>query len=193
MTGLAAFVAPESSCSSNYRKELRISEAAGLRRKDVDLAAGTIRIENNAVQVLGRVIEGPPKTRAGRRSMTLPPSVMEDLRVHLERQPGSTYVFGPSGEHPLFADEWRSRPWRRAVPADELSPLRPHDLKHSGVALPSPVSIPPRSRDAPAAVPSGSPTLWAPLPRDRQAGGAEVGASATFKSRLSMTGASATL
>ncbi len=33
---------------------LRIGEASGLRRSDVSLDAGTIRIENNAVQVLGR-------------------------------------------------------------------------------------------------------------------------------------------
>jgi integrase len=84
---------------------LRIGEAIGLRRRDVDLNAGTIRIENNAVQVLGKPIEGPPKTRAGRRLMTLPPSVIDDLGAHLERQPGSKYVFSPSGERPLLADD----------------------------------------------------------------------------------------
>jgi len=114
---------------------LRIGEASGLRRSDVNLDAGTIRIENNAVQVLGRPIEGPPKTKAGRRSMTLPPSVIDDLGAHLDRQPGCKCVFGPSGERPLLADDWRTHPWRRAVLATELSPLRPHDLKHTGVAL----------------------------------------------------------
>ena len=114
---------------------LRIGEATGLRRSDINLDAGTIRIENNAVQVLGRPIEGPPKTKAGRRSMTLPSSVFDDLRDHLELQPGSKYVFGPSGERPLLADDWRTRPWRRAVLAAGLNPLRPHDLKHTGVAL----------------------------------------------------------
>jgi integrase len=46
-----------------------------------------------------------------------------------------TYVFGPSGDRPLLADDWRTRVWRRAVINAELSPLRPHDLKHTGVAL----------------------------------------------------------
>ena len=64
-----------------------IGEASGLRRSDVNLQAGTIRVENNAVKVLGRAIEGPPKTKAGRRSMTLPPSVVDDLRSHLEVNP----------------------------------------------------------------------------------------------------------
>jgi integrase len=67
--------------------------------------------------------------------MTLPSSVVDDLGAHLERQPGSKYVFGPSGQRPLLADDWRLRPWRRAVLATELGPLRPHDLKHTGVAL----------------------------------------------------------
>lgn len=114
---------------------LRIGEAAGLRRSDINLSAGTIRIENNAVQVLGRPIEGPPKTKAGRRTMTMPTSVLADLGAHLDCQPGSKYVFGPSGERPLPADDWRTRPWRRAVLAAGLNPLRPHDLKHTGVAL----------------------------------------------------------
>ena len=114
---------------------LRIGEASGLRRRDVDLDTGSIRIANSAVQVLGRPVEGPPKTRAGLRSMTLPPSVMKDLALHLDRQSGLTYVFGPSGDRPLLADDWRTRVWRRAVINAELSPLRPHDLKHTGVAL----------------------------------------------------------
>ena len=104
-----------------------VGEASGLRRTDVNLDAGTVRIENNAVQVLGRPIEGPPKTKAGRRSMTLPSSIIDDVGAHLERQPGTKFVFGPSGERPLLADDWRTHPWRRAVLAAELSPLRPHD------------------------------------------------------------------
>jgi len=114
---------------------LRIGEACGLRRRDVDLDAGTLRIENNAVQVLGRMVEGPPKTKAGRRTMTLPSSVLDELGHHLVRQPGTTYVFGPSGERPLLADDWRTRWWGRAVWAAGLHPLRPHDLKHTGVAF----------------------------------------------------------
>jgi integrase len=101
---------------------LRIGESCGLRRRDVNLGAGTLRIENNAVQVLGRMIEGPPKTRAGRRTMTLSSSVLDELGQHLDRQPGTTYVFGPSGECPFFADDWRARPWQRAVRAASVSP-----------------------------------------------------------------------
>ena len=67
--------------------------------------------------------------------MTLPPPIIDDFGVHLDRQPGCKYVFGPSGERPLLADDWRTHPGRRTVLATELSPLPPHDLKHPGVAL----------------------------------------------------------
>jgi integrase len=114
---------------------LRIGEAAGLRRVDVDIAAGSIRVANNVVQVRYRPVEGPPKTKAGRRSMTLPASVVAELAVHLDCQPGRNYVFGPNGDRPLLASEWRLHVWRKAVAAAGLKPLRPHDLKHTGVAL----------------------------------------------------------
>jgi integrase len=114
---------------------LRLGEVSGLRRGDVDLVAGTIRVENNAVQVRGRMIEGPPKTRAGRRTMALPPSVVSELAGHLDARAGTHYVFGASGERPIAADDWRRRYWRPAVAATNLTPLRPHDLKHTGVAL----------------------------------------------------------
>jgi integrase len=42
---------------------LRIGEASGLQRSDVNLDAGTIRIENNAVQVLGRPIRARPRPK----------------------------------------------------------------------------------------------------------------------------------
>lgn len=114
---------------------LRLGEVSGLRRSDVDLIEGTIRVQNNAVQVRGRMIEGPPKTRAGRRTMTLPASLVADLAAHLATQRGLRYVFGASGERPIAADDWRRRHWYPAVASAGLGPLRPHDLKHTGVAL----------------------------------------------------------
>jgi len=56
-------------------------------------------------------------------------------RRGLGTQPGSRYVFGASGERPIAADDSRRRHWRPAVVAAGLEPLRPHDLKHTGVAL----------------------------------------------------------
>jgi integrase len=114
---------------------LRIGETLGMRRIDLDLNTGRLRVANNLVEVAGRQYEGPPKTKAGRRSMTLPASVVADLRLHVARFGNSSYVFSTASGNNWSAEDWRSRVWRPAVRRAHLDPLRPHDLKHTGVAL----------------------------------------------------------
>jgi integrase len=88
------------------------------------------------VEVQGELFMGPPKTRAGRRIVTLPRAVVEELADHL----------GPVGDpdaHVFTADEGgvlrpsnvRVKVWLPAVRAAGLAPLRPHDLRHTAVAL----------------------------------------------------------
>jgi len=64
---------------------LRIGEASGLRRSDIDIVAGTTRVANNVVEVAGKLHEGLPKTAAARRVMRLPASLIDDLAEHLDR------------------------------------------------------------------------------------------------------------
>jgi integrase len=114
---------------------LRISEAAALRRADLDILGGTLRVANGVVEVDGHLIEGPPKTASGRRTMTMPASVMAELADHLDRFAGDRYVFAGLNDGPLRPSWWRSTIWHRAVVRAGLFPLRPHDLKHTGVAF----------------------------------------------------------
>ena len=114
---------------------LRIGEVLGLRRIDLDLNAGRLRVANNLVEVGSRLHEGPPKTRAGRRSMALPSSIASDLRIHVAKFGGGSHVFTTPNGLPWHAEDWRVRVWRPAVERAGLAPLRPHDLKHTGVAL----------------------------------------------------------
>ena len=114
---------------------LRIGEAAGLRRRDLDLRAGRLTVANNVVEVAGKLHEGPPKTKAGRRTMTLPASVAADLRTHIVRFAATDYVFPQPNGGALHAQDWRRNSWHPAVDAAGLAPLRPHDMKHTGVAL----------------------------------------------------------
>jgi integrase len=48
---------------------LRFGELTGLNVEDVDLEARRIRVRRSITQLSGRLIEGPPKSRAGRRSV----------------------------------------------------------------------------------------------------------------------------
>ncbi|WP_282071295.1 tyrosine-type recombinase/integrase [Janibacter hoylei] len=66
---------------------LRFGEAVALRRRDVDLEAGTITVARTAIRADGKKVAGPPKTAAGRRTVAMPPSVTNALRDHLRDQP----------------------------------------------------------------------------------------------------------
>jgi integrase len=61
----------------------RIGELAGLRPGRVDLLAGAVTVAEILTEVKGKLIAGPPKTRAGRRTVGLPRFVVRELEAHL--------------------------------------------------------------------------------------------------------------
>jgi len=103
---------------------LRIGELAGLRRSRVDLTPGTIDVAKIVVEVCG-LTSGPPKTRAGRRSVSLPRPVLDELAAHLAptdegfvlpsaaRRPAQGPRVPPSGVGP---GRRRGRPGGRHAP-----------------------------------------------------------------------------
>jgi hypothetical protein len=73
---------------------LRIGELAGLRRGRVDLLRGTIDVAEIVVEVRDQLYTGPPRTRAGRRTVGLPRAVVEELAAHMGPVgPADGYVF----------------------------------------------------------------------------------------------------
>ncbi len=117
---------------------LRIGELAGLRRAQVDLEAHTIRVIENAVEVHGHIVRGAPKTKAGRRTVPVAPTIAAALEHHLQAYtpPGSEApVFAGAGGGTLRAAAWRGRFWTPAIRAAGLAPLRVHDMRHTAVAL----------------------------------------------------------
>jgi integrase len=134
---------------------LRLGELAGLRRGRVDLLRRRIDVAEILVEVRGHHHFGPPKTRAGRRSVPIPRAVAAELERHVHGlEPGDLVFPSPTGE-PMRASLFRRRiwhpgcvvagvgSWRRAAPepGDELGRiigydgLRIHDLRHTAVAL----------------------------------------------------------
>lgn len=73
---------------------LRFGEAAALRRSDVDLEAGIVRVRRGVVRVKGKKEFGAPKTDAGNRDLHMPKVVTEAMREHLR-----THIAG--GRHGL--------------------------------------------------------------------------------------------
>ena len=115
---------------------LRIGELAGLRRRRVDLLRGTVEVAEILTEVRGELFVGPPKTRAGRRRVSLPQAVTRELARHLGTPDGpDDLVFNAPHGGPLRVNGFRARVWRPATRAAGLDGLRIHDLRHTAVAL----------------------------------------------------------
>lgn len=117
---------------------LRWGELAGLRRRRVDLARGRVQVAEVLSEVKGRVSFGTPKTRASRRTVTLPSRIVAELSDHLDgfaEPDGDALVFTSPKGGPLRRNQWRRREWRPAVERAGLDPLRFHDTRHTFVAL----------------------------------------------------------
>lgn len=81
---------------------LRRGELLGLRRQDVDLLVGAVRVERSAFQKRnGTFVYGPPKTAAGRRTVRWPPNLRDDVEEHLRRfvapEPAASVFTGEKG------------------------------------------------------------------------------------------------
>jgi integrase len=113
----------------------RPGEAAALRRSRVDLLRGRVEIAETLVDVGGRLHFGPPKTRAGHRTVSLPRAVVRELEEHLGKWSGSELVFTAPEGGPLRPGLFRRRFWHPATATAGLEGLRPHDLRHTAVAL----------------------------------------------------------
>ena len=118
---------------------LRWGELAALRRADLDLDAANARVERTQVEVGGRVMEGPTKSRAGRRVVAFPPALVPLLRRHLDEYvgPGPTaLVFtGPKGARLRRNNFGKLAGWSAAVTAVGAPGLHFHDLRHTGNAF----------------------------------------------------------
>ncbi|MFG2003435.1 tyrosine-type recombinase/integrase [Spirillospora sp. NPDC048911] len=117
---------------------LRWGELAALRREHLDLDAGTVRVVVAVYELDGgKLLEGPPKTRAGRRVVALPPEIIPDLQAHLdefaESGPKGRVFVGPRGG-PLRRSGFR-RVWNKVREDVGLPDLHFHDLRHVGNTL----------------------------------------------------------
>jgi integrase len=115
---------------------LRWAELVGLKVDKIDPLRSTVQVAETLVEVEGRFMPaGPPKTRAGRRTLTIPRPVMQPLVEHIARycEPGG-YVFTAPDGGPLRKN-FRNRVWLPAIRKAGVAPLRFHDLRHTAVSF----------------------------------------------------------
>jgi integrase len=149
---------------------MRRGELVALRWKDVDLDGGKIRVEQSLEQTKppravssspapGESISKPasrarakpvlrfkaPKTKAGRRSITIPSSIVTELRTHWRRQQEERLALGlgkASDDDLVFArydgspypPDSLTSDWARTVRVLRLPDVTFHALRHTHVS-----------------------------------------------------------
>jgi integrase len=116
---------------------LRWSEIAGLRVGRLDFLRGTLAVVETCAEVEGRVMFADVKTAASRRTLALPPFLVELLAAHLAARgrpgPEELVFVAPEGG-PLRRTLFRTRvfdPAKRAAGLDDSVTF--HGLRHSAV------------------------------------------------------------
>lgn len=116
---------------------LRRGEVVALRRKDIDLDAGTVTVRHNRVELLespGAAFDADPKTDAGKRTVAVPPHVLPFLQEHMSKWAGPDRVFVGRDGQPVRGDAIRQA-FTRARRKVGMPGFRFHDLRHTGQTL----------------------------------------------------------
>lgn len=117
---------------------LRAGELFALQRRHIDLGAGTVLVEQSLARAgTGSGLFSSTKTRAGRRTVALPPVALEVLADHISRFTGAgkdALVFATATGRPLSAGS-RSVMFARARRAISREDLTWHDQRHSALTL----------------------------------------------------------
>jgi len=121
---------------------LRRGELVGLQWGDFDLDAAKMKVQRSVEETKQGLRLKTPKTKYGRRTLSLAPSTVEVLRAHLKKQRETRIALGMGRETPatmvfstpegqLLSPDNLSRDWKRVVKARQLPAVTFHALRHT--------------------------------------------------------------
>jgi integrase len=118
---------------------LRFGELTELRRGDIDVGTGRVKIRRAVTRAGGEFIIGLPKSDAGIRDVAIPPHLMPLVQGHLDdfTGPGRDALVFPAADNSDL-NMAPSSLYRVYYPAREAAgrkDLRWHDLRHTGAVL----------------------------------------------------------
>ncbi len=117
---------------------LRRGEVLELRRKDLDLRAGTLRIDRAVQWIANEVVIGTPKSAAGTRTVTIPPHLLPVVEAHVAtfvpKDREALLFTGRDGTTRVTPTALQGA-WSKARAAAGREDLRLHDLRHTGATM----------------------------------------------------------
>lgn len=118
---------------------LRYGEITELRRNDVDLTHGIVKVRRAVVRVHGEFIVGTPKSDAGTRDVNIPPHLLPAVKTHLANiiPGGRDGLLFPAAGDPTkhLAPATLYKVFYKAREEAGRPDLRFHDLRHTGAVL----------------------------------------------------------
>jgi len=117
---------------------LRFGEVTELRRSDVDMTRGVVRVRRGVTRTPGEVHVGDPKSDAGSRDVAIPPHLLPVVRAHLAASitGGRDGLLFPAADRVSHLAESSMTDWwypaRKAAGRDDLTF---HGLRHTGATL----------------------------------------------------------
>ncbi|MFF4860416.1 tyrosine-type recombinase/integrase [Streptomyces sp. NPDC002405] len=130
----------ETSLTCSFRNDYRAHRAGflGLRRRDLDLDHGAVRVRRAVAELDdGQREIKAPKSAAGKRTVSIPAAIVPDIRGHLARyaEPGSDGRVFVGAEDATARWNHFNRVWREACGQVGIKGLHFHDLRHTGNTL----------------------------------------------------------
>ncbi len=119
---------------------LRRGELLALEWGDIDLDRAVLRVERSLEETKAGLRLKPPKTKRGRRNITLPPEAVAMLREHRKQQIELRLALGQGGQPVLvfstiegkhLKPNGLSRSWRQTCKAKKLPRVQFHALRHT--------------------------------------------------------------
>ena len=125
---------------------MRRGELLGLHWGDVDLDKAMLKVERSLEETRAGLRLKPPKTKRGRRSITLPSVTVTMLRAHKVKQMELRLVLGMGNiasdtlvfsdvEGELLSPHAISRSWRMLLIRKKLPRVAFHALRHTHVSM----------------------------------------------------------
>jgi integrase len=120
----------------------RRGELVALRIKDFNPDAKTIRIERSLEQTKAGLRFKPPKTRHGKRTISIPPFIVAELRAHIAKTQESRLALGlgrasrdellfPRWDGEVRSPHWLTQKFALAMAALKIEGVTLHSLRHT--------------------------------------------------------------